>query len=196
MVLFNQFHVRIRVVFAASLSAVLAINLNNISSEVDVAVEEGGAYCVGVNRYAHFLKGSDTRSIEAAGNDDFYMVEAFSVQRSAHVAYQFLAYAGRLEGANLRPQALVDHAAGGVQTHACQLFAQLTRNSQRGVYAVIVEVNESDTRDGRVNIFIKGFCSSDSVAFIGSDECMGEEWETVMTMASVEKPWMPPTRAA
>ena len=89
--LFYKLHFGVRIVFAAGLSAVLAVNLNDISSIVDVAVEEGRTYCIGINRYAHFLKRCYALSVKAAGSDNLNVVEAFGIQRTANVANQLLA---------------------------------------------------------------------------------------------------------
>ena len=107
------------------------------------------------------------------------MVEAFGIQRTANIANKLLANTGRLKGTDLSPQALVNHAARGIKTHTCELFAQLAGNSQRSVYAVVVKVNQSDTCDRRVNIFIKCFGSSDSVTLVGSNQCMGDSAQTL-----------------
>ena len=69
------------------------------------------------------------------------MVKAFGIEGTAHIAHQLLAHTGRLKGANLCPQALINHGAGGIKTHTCQLFTQLTSYSEGGVNAVIIKVN-------------------------------------------------------
>ena len=102
------------------------------------------------------------------------MVKAFGIEGTAHIANQLLAHTGRLKGANLCPQALINHGARGIETHASQLFAQLTRYSKGGVNTVVIKVNQSNASDGRVHIFVKGRGCCHSVAVIGSNQSVGD----------------------
>ena len=101
------------------------------------------------------------------------MVEAFSIEGTAHIAHQLLADTSGLKGADLGPQAFIHHGAGGIETHTSQLFTQLTSYSEGGVNAVIIKVNQSNAGNGRVHIFIKGRGCSHGVTIIGSNECVG-----------------------
>src|SRR5262249_59794681 len=106
------------------------------------AGDQRRADAVGVDRPATLLEGVDALGGEGARDDNLAPLEAVAVERLTDLPDEPLVDAARLEVAHLVPERPVDELSRGVEPNTPEPRPEGTRNLERRLHGVVLEVDE------------------------------------------------------
>src|SRR3989442_10926049 len=164
------FEPRVGPVRPPHLPARLAFHAHHVGGEVEAALEQARSHAVHVHGHLLLFELADLLDVEAARHDDFHVLEAFVVERLAHVPDEPRVDAGRLERPHLRDHRPVHKRLGGVDPHAVQALAEGARHLERGADAVVLEIDERDQAHAVGHVLGKLLRGEHRVAPVGRDD--------------------------